>query len=114
MKKKKGHIMKQTKHDNGLERIIKHPNMFLKNKIKFIAKEVKIYRPDESLLSEIDILAYDGELYNIEYKSSIKHIDKAMHQLRIQRDFIKGIYPRKLNSIFMYATDKDILKKKIS
>ena len=103
----------KRKHDSALEHIINHPDIFCKNKLKFIAKEVKIYRPDTSLLSEIDILAYDGELYNIEYKSSDKHIKKAMEQLQKQRDFIRGIYSGKLHSIFMYPKNRKIVKREV-
>jgi len=105
--------MKRTKHDSVLEGIINHPDMICENKIKFIAKEVKIYRPDTSLLSEIDILAYDGDLYNVEYKSSTKHIRKAMQQLQKQKDFIKELYFGKLHSVFMYSHGKKIIKREI-
>lgn len=103
----------KRKHDSALEYIINHPDIICKNKIKVIAKEVKIYRPDTSLLSEIDILAYDGEMYHCEYKSSDKHSTRALQQLQKQRDFIREIYSGKLHSVFMYLKNKKMIKKEI-
>ena len=102
----------RTKHHNALEHILKHPEMLCKNKVKFIAKEVSLYKPNGDLASVIDILAYDGDLYHIEYKSSVKHFKTAIRQLQTQRDFIREIYKGQIYSIFMHNTkDKNIIKK---
>ena len=105
-------MRKQKKHDNALEWIVQHPEKLCINKVKFMAKEVKLYKPNGDLLSEIDVLAYDGELYHVEYKSSVKHFKTAIKQLTNQRDFIRQFYKGKIHSVFMHRTkDKDLIKK---
>lgn len=105
--------MKNTKHARALEWIINNPDKLCKNKVKFIAKEVKLYKPNGDLLSEIDVLAYDGlAMYHVEYKSSVKHFKTAIRQLTDQRDFIRQFYKGKIHSVFMHdSKDKDIIKK---
>ena len=104
--------MRRNKHSKALDWIVNNPDKLCKNKVEFIAKEVKLYKPNGNLLSEIDVLAYDGELYHVEYKSSTKHFKTAIHQLQTQRDFIRQFYSGKIRSVFMHrAKDKNIIKK---
>ena len=107
-------MRRNRKHDKALDHIVKHPEMLCKNKLKFIAKEVKFYKPSGELAGEIDILAYDSgnNLYHAEYKSSVKHFKDAIQQLTRQRDFIRQFYSGRIHSVFMHrAKDKDIIKK---
>lgn len=101
----------RNKHARALEWIVNHPDMLCKGKVKFIAKEVSLYKPNGDLASEIDILAYDGDLYHVEYKSSVKHFKKAVEQLQTQRDFIREIYKGTIYSIFMHPTKDKRFKK---
>lgn len=102
----------KTKHDKALEWICNHPENLCKNKVKFIAKEVSLYKSNGDLASVIDVLAFDGELYHVEYKSSIKHFKDAIKQLQTQRDYIKEIYKGRVYSIFMHKLkDRKIIRK---
>lgn len=106
-------MREQKKHDKALEWIVNNPNKLCKNKLKFIAKEVKFYKPSGELAGEIDILAYDGSaIYHVEYKNSVKHFKTAIRQLTDQRDFIRQFYSGRIHSVFMHRTkDKNIIKK---
>ena len=106
-------MREKKKHSRALDWIINNPEKLCKNKLKFIAKEVKLYKPNGDLLSEIDVLAYDygHSLYHIEYKSSTKHFKDAIKQLTKQRDFIRQFYKGKIHSVFMHdSKDKNIIK----
>jgi len=80
----------KNKHNQALEFIINNPDIICARKPLFMAKEVNFYkRNSDDLISQPDLIAFDGVLYILEYKSSEKHRDKAIKQLQTSLDFVR-------------------------
>ena len=87
--------MSQSKHDKALEKIVKHPEIIIPDRLFWSAKETNFYRSNGNLLCQPDFMAYTrkGDLYIVEYKGSdnVSSRQKARHQLERAKKFVEDL-----------------------
>ena len=92
--------MAKSKHDKGLEDIIRKPEIICARAPIFSCKDVRLYKRNKII--EPDILLYDGRYYLVEFKSNERGESKAKEQLKKYDGFFRSKMGINAGKIFAY------------
>ena len=100
----------EKKHDKCLEKLLTNPDIIIVKKPIITSAEIRFIDEYGKLVSKPDFMAYDGELYLLEYKNSEKRRDKAIAQLQKSLNFIRNNlhYKDKIHTLFACKNLREI------
>lgn len=96
---------KRTKHDQYIDVLVKR---FAKE-YEFMATNVEYKCPDTKVAGEIDIIAKNGNRFDIYEVKCNYHFEKAYEQLKRAESVFK--HPGLGIRLFYYSGSRDLLKK---
>ena len=98
--------MAKSKHDKGLEEIVRRPEIICARTPLFSCKDIILYNKNKYI--EPDILLYDGRYYLVEFKSTEWGENKAKEQLKKYDNFLRNKVGVHASKVFAYYENKEI------